>query len=106
MSQKRQRPIYDPQGLQSAQLTTLSYDYVDGHVVPKHFHKEHQLVFASKGVMTIRTSQGIWVVPPLRAVWIPGGEVHSIAMAGSVLMRTLYFEPKSIRSVSKKCFVL
>jgi AraC-like DNA-binding protein len=106
MSKKRQTPIYDPQGCSSAQLTTLSYDYVHGHIVRDHFHSEHQLVFASKGVMTIRTRQGIWVVPPLRAVWIPSKEVHSISMSGEVLMRTLYFSPKWAKSVPQKCFVL
>src|SRR5690242_20606139 len=106
MSKKRQPPIYDPQGKPSVQLTTLSYDYVDGHIVRDHFHKENQLVFASKGVMTIRTAHGIWVVPPLRAVWIPGNEVHSIAMSGTVLMRTLYFARKASKIVTKKCFVL
>jgi AraC-like DNA-binding protein len=106
MSRKRQNPIFDPQGKPSAQLTTLSYDFKDGYVVPEHFHDEDQVVFAAKGVMTIRTVQGIWMVPPLRAVWIPGREVHSIAMSGSVLMRTLYFAPRFARSMPKKCFVL
>lgn len=105
MSKKRQTAIFDPQGKPSAQLTTLSYNYVDGHVIPEHFHKEDQLVFAAKGVMTITTQHGSWVVPPLRAVWIPGDEIHSIAMSGQVLMRTLYFAPKFVRSVSKRCFV-
>lgn len=106
MSKKRQRPILDPQGKPSAQMTTLSYDYVDGHKVAEHFHGEDQLVFAAKGVMSIRTAKGFWVVPPLRAVWIPGGEVHSIVMSGPVLMRTLYFAPKFVRFMAKKCLVL
>lgn len=106
MSQKRQRPVLDPQGKSSAQMTTLSYDYRDGHVIAEHFHREDQLVFAAKGVMSVRTAKGFWVVPPLRAVWIPGGQAHSIAMSGPVLMRTLYFAPKFIRFMAKKCLVL
>jgi AraC-like DNA-binding protein len=106
MSKKRQTAIYDPQGDSQGQLTTLSYNYVDGHVIPGHFHREDQLVFAAKGVMTVVTSQGSWVVPPLRAVWIPGNEIHSITMSGQVLMRTLYFAPKFVRPGLKRCFVL
>jgi AraC-like DNA-binding protein/quercetin dioxygenase-like cupin family protein len=106
MSRKRQSPIYNPQGRPAVQLTTLSYTFADGHIVQEHFHKEDQLLFASKGVMTIRTGNGIWVVPPLRAVWIPGNEIHSIVMAGSVLMRTLYFAPKFAEATPRKCFVL
>src|SRR4051812_32588835 len=106
MSRKRQTAILDPQGRRSAQLTTLSYDYADGHTIRPHFHKEDQLVFAAKGVMTVRTDQGFWVVPPLRAVWIPGGETHLITMSGTVLMRTLYFAPKIAKAIPRNCFVL
>ncbi len=64
------------------------------------------MIFASKGVMTVRTRQGIWVVPPLRAVWIPAGTPHSVAMSGAVSMRTLYFLPRLVRALPKKCFVM
>jgi len=106
MSKKRQTPLFNAQGIPSAQLTTLSHTFNDRHAVAQHFHHQGQLVFASQGVMTIRTAHGIWVVPPLRAVWIPCDEIHSIVMSGSVLMRTLYFIPRLAKSVSKKCFVL
>lgn len=56
--------------------------------------------------MTIRTPHGIWLVPPLRAVWIPCNEVHSITISGAVLMRTLYFVPGLASCISPKCFVL
>src|SRR4051812_42912460 len=106
MSKKRQSPVLDPHGIPDVELTTLSHDFESGHEVPPHFHKEDQLVFACKGVMTIRTAHGIWVVPPLRAVWIPGDEIHSIVTGASVLMRTLYFAPHIVKLDRKKCFVL
>lgn len=56
--------------------------------------------------MTVQTLQGIWVVPPLRAVWIPAEIPHSVTMAASVSMRTLYFLPRLVRSVPAKCFVM
>ena len=89
-----------------AHLATLAHDFPDDHVIPKHFHPEDQLIFASKGVMTVRTKQGIWVVPPLRAVWIPAGTPHSVAILGPVSMRTLYFAPKLVRTKAEKCFVM
>ena len=90
----------------SAQVATLSYDFRNGHVIPEHYHPEDQLVFASKGVMTVRTKQGIWVVPPLRAVWIPARTPHSVTMAGSVSMRTMYFLPKLVTVIPRECLVL
>jgi AraC-like DNA-binding protein len=75
-------------------------------MIPEHHHPEDQLVFASKGVMTIYTRAGIWVVPPLRGVWIPAGTPHRIAMSGAVSMRTLYFRSKLIAAMPRKCVVI
>src|SRR6202045_5411110 len=106
MSQKCHSILRDRKGRPSAQVATLSYEFDGGHVVPEHFHPEDQLVFASKGVMTVRTRQGIWVVPPMRAVWIPAETPHSVAMSGPVSMRTLYFLPRLCRKLRGKCFVM
>ena len=56
--------------------------------------------------MTVATQQGVWVVPPLRAVWIPADTVHSVAMSGQVSMRTLYFFPRLCPSLPRRCFVM
>ena len=106
MSKKRQPAIFDPQGQTGFQLTTLSHDYADGAHVARHYHYEDQLVFANKGVMTVQTLEGLWVVPPLRAVWIPGRIVHSIRMSGKVSMRTLYFAQKRFNELPRKCLVM
>jgi AraC-like DNA-binding protein len=106
MSEKCHSLLLDRRGQPLAQVGTVSVDLEDGRVIPEHFHPEDQLIFASKGVMTVRTKQGIWVVPPLRAVWIPAGTPHSVAMSGMVSMRTLYFLPKIAPKLPSKCFVM
>jgi AraC-like DNA-binding protein/quercetin dioxygenase-like cupin family protein len=106
MSHKCQSLLVDRRGRQTAQLATLAHDFDADHVIPEHFHPEDQLIFASKGVMTVRTKQGIWVVPPLRAVWIPAETPHSVVILGPVSMRTLYFAPKRVRTETEKCFVM
>jgi AraC-like DNA-binding protein len=75
-------------------VRSLAYDYSSGHVIAPHTHEEHQLVYASSGVMTVHTPQGAWVVPTHRAVWVPGRTTHSIRIAGTVAMRTLYLSPR------------
>jgi AraC-like DNA-binding protein len=88
-------------------MATLSYEFgAEGHTIPEHFHPEDQLVFASKGVMTVRTAHGIWVVPPMRAVWIPALTPHSVVMSARVSMRTLYILPRLVRNLPAKCFVM
>jgi len=90
----------------SAQVTTLSYDFVDGHVIPEHFHQEDQLVYACRGVMTVRTSEGTWVVPPQRAVWIPARIPHSVVISGAASMRTLYLRARLVRRLPRSCRVV
>lgn len=84
----------------------MSADLPHGHVIPEHSHPEDQLLFASKGVMTLRTKQGVWVVPPMRAMWIPADTPHSVSMSGQVSMRTLYLLPKLCRTLPARCFVM
>ncbi|MGO9085812.1 MAG: helix-turn-helix domain-containing protein [Candidatus Sulfotelmatobacter sp.] len=90
----------------SSPVTTLVYEFAHGHVIPEHFHPEDQLVYASRGVMTVRTSQGAWVVPAQRAVWIPAGTHHSIVMSGPVSMRTLYLRARMVRHLPRTCCVV
>lgn len=106
MSQKRQTGIYDRSGDLKSPVTTLTRDYPHGHAIPLHFHDRDQLVYASRGVMTVRTASGTWVVPPHRAVWIPGEIPHTITMSGLVAMRTLYFKPRLAKRLPRDCCVI
>jgi AraC-like DNA-binding protein/quercetin dioxygenase-like cupin family protein len=106
MSQKRQSAVFDRLGDRRSQITTLTHDYAGGHVIPSHFHDRDQLVYASRGVMTVRTSQGAWVVPTHRAVWIPAAVPHTITMSGTVAMRTLYLKPLLARTLPRDCCVV
>jgi len=106
MSKTRQSPFLDPRGHPRSQVTTLTYDYPDGYVVPRHFHDRDQLVHSCQGVMTVQTGEGTWVVPTQRAVWIPARIPHGINMSGSVLMRTLYLKPRIVRGLPRSCCVV
>src|SRR6266849_5976899 len=106
MSHKCQSILFAPGGRLLGEMASVSADLAHGHVIPEHSHPEDQLLFASSGVMTLHTKQGVWVVPPLRAVWIPADTPHSVAMSGPVSMRTLYFLPKLCRKLRGKCFVM
>jgi AraC-like DNA-binding protein len=106
MSQKCHSLLHDRRGKLLGHLASVSADLKDREVIPEHSHPEDQLIFASRGVMTVRTQQEIWVVPPLRAVWIPAGTIHSVATTGRVAMRTLYFLPGIARPLPGKCFVM
>jgi AraC-like DNA-binding protein len=49
-----------------------------------HDHARHQLLYPSSGVISVTTRAGTWVVPPLRAIWLPAGEPHAHLAHGPV----------------------
>lgn len=69
-----------------------SEDQPHGALIPDHRHDSSQLIHAATGVMTVETEDGLWVVPPDRAVWVPAFVTHSIRMTGAVELRTVYLQ--------------
>lgn len=84
----------------------MSAGYASGHTIHDHSHDWDQLIYASRGVMTVHTPDGSWVVPPQRAVWVPGGVTHRIETSGAVAMRSLYLVPGLARAGPKRCAVV
>jgi len=74
-------------------VVAFGRDLARGESLPLHHHRRAQLVYASAGVMTVSTELAAYVVPPQRAVWMPGGVDHRIDARSDVAMRTLYFDP-------------
>ncbi len=62
-----------------------------------------QLAYASRGVLSVHTAQGTWVVPPHRAVWIPAGVRRQFEVSGKVSIRTLFFARGLARGLPRKC---
>ena len=65
-----------------------------GAVFDWHVHPDHQLAWASNGVLTVVTDKSTWVLPPTRALWIPAGTGHETKSSGVATMRTLYIRPE------------
>jgi len=87
-------------------VVAMAKDFPNGYLIPFHRHARSQLLYASSGVMTVTTANGIWVVPPLRAVWIPALMEHQINCSGTLSMRTLYVKPAFALRLGKECCVL
>lgn len=47
-----------------------------GDEVTPHRHDDHQLVYASSGVLEVMVPEGTWFTPSVRAVWVPAGAIH------------------------------
>jgi AraC-like DNA-binding protein len=55
-----------------------------------HLHRRAQLIYSIQGVMRIDTRAAGYVVPPGRALWVPAGTEHIVAMDGMIAMRALF----------------
>ena len=87
-------------------VSGVATDWEPGSFVGPHHHGISQLIYAATGVITVETAQGIWVVPPTRAVWVPAYTGHSIKISGNVQLRTLQFGPDIAPIGTEKCSVV
>ncbi|WP_051045058.1 helix-turn-helix domain-containing protein [Methylobacterium sp. B1] len=71
-------------------IVAMPKEYPSGFHVRSHIHKRSQLIHATAGVMEVKTSDGLWLLPPQRAVWMPAGIAHEMRAKGEVSLRTLY----------------
>jgi AraC-like DNA-binding protein/quercetin dioxygenase-like cupin family protein len=77
-----------------AAVTVATFPMPPGLVFDWHTHTDHQLAWAASGVLTVRSQQTAWVLPPTRALWIPAGVRHETLTAGTAAtMRSLYVRP-------------
>ena len=67
-------------------------EYVDGDETGVHQHDRHQLSYAKTGVLTVSVKASRWVVPPLRAVWIPAGVAHNLRAHGPTDIRPVHVD--------------
>jgi AraC-like DNA-binding protein len=79
------------------QIRTFGVTFRSGHAAhmstPTRAPEWHKLIYATRGVLTVESDQGAWVVPPHRAVWIRSGVDFRVRMSGAVAMRLLYIRP-------------
>jgi len=87
-------------------VVALGDYFVPGAVIPEHAHERAQLVFASKGSMSVEAGGSFWILPTSHALWVPGGVAHRIRMNGPVEMGSLYVQPKYAEHVRRGCEVL
>lgn len=70
-----------------------------------HTHRRAQLVHAAEGVLHVSTPDGLWIAPPHRAIWIPGGVRHRVGSKRSFRLLTLYADPAAV-TVPRECRVV
>lgn len=102
MSRKRRTRADEPFFL----IRTLAQGMEAGHLIERHRHDWHQLIYASAGLLHVWTERGAWLVPPQWAIFVPAGTVHSIRFAAPSHLRTLYLRPGWGEAMPADCAVI
>jgi AraC-like DNA-binding protein/mannose-6-phosphate isomerase-like protein (cupin superfamily) len=87
-------------------VVAMPKDFASGFEILPHHHERAQLIYATAGTMRISTRDGVWMVPPQRALWMPAGVSHSIVMLSDTTMRTLYVRDDAAGAMPAECRVL
>lgn len=80
-------------------VVVTANEYPPGFTFPAHSHRRGQFAFASHGAITVATSEGNWLVPPLRGCWVPAGVVHEMTMSGKVTMLNTFVSDQAAQTV-------
>jgi AraC-like DNA-binding protein len=84
------------------QVAVMARTLDAGHKIPLHVHRRGQLLHAVSGIMRVETAQAAWIVPPVRALWLPPQWPHSVAMRSHVEMRTIYIDPPACETLPRQ----
>ncbi len=80
-------------------LAAFARDYPEGDTVPRHTHDRAQLLYATEGIMRVTTDAERYTVPPARALWLPAGLPHAVAMPHGLAMRALFLRADAARDL-------
>nr|WP_235504034.1 MULTISPECIES: helix-turn-helix transcriptional regulator [unclassified Acidovorax] len=69
----------------------------------KHQHRKAQLIYSARGILNCEIDDGVWIVPPQCAIWIPGDLPHSARGAGETECYCLFVEPEAAPGLPKTC---
>ena len=68
-----------------------------------HQHRKAQLIYSLRGILNCEIEDGVWIVPPQCAIWIPGDLPHAARGAGETECYCLFVEPDAAPDLPKTC---
>lgn len=71
-----------------------------------HSHDWGQVTYALEGVLRVTVGNSAWIVPPMRAIWIPPDALHEIVTLEKSNLRALYVLASAAPFKGPDCVVL
>lgn len=87
-------------------VTAVPHVAERGECIEAHSHPWVQLLYASEGVMRVRTELGVWIIPPRRALLIAPGITHELTMLSRVNLRSVFIDASLAAGLAPGCTVL
>jgi AraC-like DNA-binding protein len=86
-------PMIDPPPTPGA-IYVSSGQLAKGQWFAWHQHSVHQLVWARSGVLSVRTPDRTWVLPPSLALLVPAGTQHTTGATAPSAMLSPFLRPR------------
>lgn len=107
---RKPRPGYAPTSREHPSATQPVVAYLreppPNAVIQRHRHPWAQVSFPLHGSLRVQAAHCAWVVPPMRAVWIPPGVEHEVTVLGDVDFYACYIAPQACTLPAGACAVL
>ncbi|MFT3763191.1 MAG: helix-turn-helix transcriptional regulator [Pseudoxanthomonas sp.] len=68
-----------------------------------HRHRKAQLILTLRGVITCEVENGLWIVPPQSAIWVPSDVLHKIKLAGTIDCYVVFIDPNAAGTLPSEC---
>jgi AraC-like DNA-binding protein len=69
------------------------YDGGEQLITGWHFHDVHEIEYACRGMVEVKTEVGHYLLPPHQAAWIPAGLHHQTTLHAGAQTLAVLFEP-------------
>ncbi|MEM8795906.1 MAG: helix-turn-helix transcriptional regulator [Pseudomonadota bacterium] len=77
----------------SAPIVGDAWNAVGPQYISTHSHVRGQIIYTAEGCVTVEVTEGLFVVPAHRALWVPPAVTHSAHYPDKVAFRGIYVSP-------------
>ena len=82
------------------------YDGGEQLVTGWHFHDVHEIEYACRGVVEVKTQAGHYLLPPHQAAWIPAGLQHQTTLNADAQTLAVLFEPRLVPTAGDRVRII
>ncbi len=87
-------------------IRLVARDLDASELLAAHSHAWGQVTYAVEGVVRVTVGRSTWIVPPMRAIWIPPHTIHEVATLEKARLRALYVHADAVPFQEPDCVVL